>query len=276
MEKRRRARVACAGAEQAAEPGSVEYSQQRVMAEAEAAEAREEALGYLERQEAIRRAEGQRKTAATEQTKAQAKPVQHRSTGIPAAWLVLALLLRLCALAVWVGLGILVVWMGIAMFTGMEGTGKVYFGPLIACAIALYAVGKGAFALFFGHPALENAVLLDLRQHASLAQLLEEVAAKLGTRPADYALLGMSGSFHVFQGRALLLTGQVINGRILHLSAPLIRILSREELGAVLAHEFAHFTGGDTLYSCHVAPELPRCSSLPLRSARDSGAHGCD
>jgi Zn-dependent protease with chaperone function len=173
---------------------------------------------------------------------------------IPAAWLALAIVFRLCAVAFWIGLAVLIVGMGIAMFAEMERAGRVYFGPLIASAIALYAVCRGGWALFVGHAALEPALTLDLSRHPRVASLVGEVATKLRTRPADHILLGMSGSFHVFQGKALLLTGQQIEGRILHLSAPLSRILTREELGAVLAHEFAHFTGGDALYSCHVAP----------------------
>jgi Zn-dependent protease with chaperone function len=47
---------------------------------------------------------------------------------------------------------------------------------------------------------------------------------------------------------------QKIRGRTLAISMPLLPMLSRQELQAVLAHEFAHFSGRDTLYSIWVSP----------------------
>ncbi|HET7101809.1 MAG TPA: M48 family metallopeptidase [Terriglobia bacterium] len=48
-------------------------------------------------------------------------------------------------------------------------------------------------------------------------------------------------------------TGKV-RGRTLCVSAPLLHILAKEELKAVLAHELAHFTGLDTQYSSQFYP----------------------
>ena len=46
----------------------------------------------------------------------------------------------------------------------------------------------------------------------------------------------------------------VVEGRTLAIGMPLLKELSLQELKAVLAHEFSHFSGNDTLYSVFVAP----------------------
>jgi len=45
-----------------------------------------------------------------------------------------------------------------------------------------------------------------------------------------------------------------VDGRTLYVSAPLLRLMDLDETKAVLAHEFAHFTGRDTVYSTQIAP----------------------
>lgn len=46
----------------------------------------------------------------------------------------------------------------------------------------------------------------------------------------------------------------MLAGRSLYLPAPMLPLLSRGEIAAIIAHELAHFTGEDTQYSQHFLP----------------------
>ncbi|MGV8371123.1 M48 family metallopeptidase, partial [Pseudomonas aeruginosa] len=49
-------------------------------------------------------------------------------------------------------------------------------------------------------------------------------------------------------------SGEHLEGRSLYLSLPLLGLLDRAELSAVMAHELAHFAGRDAHYSLRFLP----------------------
>ncbi len=81
------------------------------------------------------------------------------------------------------------------------------------------------------------------------------VAAGQGAAAPDNVVLGMTKGFFVTSSSILLLPERrVLAGRSLYLPAPMLPLLSRGEITAVVAHELAHFTGEDTAYSQHFLP----------------------
>jgi len=59
----------------------------------------------------------------------------------------------------------------------------------------------------------------------------------------------MMPTFFVMQGRLNVYDKSQIRGRILAVGMPALRELGPRELKSILTHEFAHFSGGDTIYS---------------------------
>ena len=66
---------------------------------------------------------------------------------------------------------------------------------------------------------------------------------------------------------------KVLSGRILGRGAPLLYELDTWELKSILAHEFAHFTGKETLYAKRVPPVFHTTTSLP--QVEDPGGFQC-
>ena len=81
------------------------------------------------------------------------------------------------------------------------------------------------------------------------------IAAGQGAAAPDNVVLGMTQGFFATSSPILLLPEQrVLAGRSLYLPAPMLPLLSRGEIAAIVAHELAHFTGEDTQYSQHFLP----------------------
>ncbi|KOV94545.1 M48 family metalloprotease [Streptomyces sp. NRRL B-3648] len=80
--------------------------------------------------------------------------------------------------------------------------------------------------------------------------LVRELAAAAGTRAPDRILLTAEVNASVSENPRLL--GLFAGPRRLHLGVPLLIGLTEAQLRSVLAHEFGHFTGGDTRLSALV------------------------
>ncbi|MES9523922.1 M48 family metalloprotease [Streptomyces capoamus] len=80
--------------------------------------------------------------------------------------------------------------------------------------------------------------------------LVRELAAAAGTRAPDRILLTGEVNAAVSENPRLL--GLFAGRRTLHLGVPLLIGLTEAQLRSVLAHEFGHFTGGDTRLSALV------------------------
>ncbi|MGU1552200.1 M48 family metallopeptidase [Pseudomonas aeruginosa] len=85
--------------------------------------------------------------------------------------------------------------------------------------------------------------------------LLRELAARLDTPAPQHLLVGLCDGFYVTANRVCLQpSGEHLQGRSLYLSLPLLGLLDRAELSAVIAHELAHFAGRDAHYSLRFLP----------------------
>jgi len=97
------------------------------------------------------------------------------------------------------------------------------------------------------------AIPLNLEEEPKFKALITDLCAKVGTKLPESTIIHTYSEFFVQQGSADTLDGRT-SGRLLCISAPMLRNLSVNELRAILAHEFAHFSGNDTAYTMAVLP----------------------
>src|SRR6185369_17182033 len=86
---------------------------------------------------------------------------------------------------------------------------------------------------------------------------LDRICAKVGTRTPHRIVAGIDDAFFVTE-HPVTVNGHVHEGRTLYVSLPLLRALDGTQADAVMAHEMAHFSGEDTLYSRKIGPLLAR------------------
>ena len=86
---------------------------------------------------------------------------------------------------------------------------------------------------------------------------VDGLCRRLGTAPATHIVGGVDDNFFVTE-HPVHLGPHVLTGRTLFVSLSLLKRLDRGEADAVLAHEMAHFSGGDTEYSKRTSPLLAR------------------
>ncbi len=109
-----------------------------------------------------------------------------------------------------------------------------------------------AVVLSFRTPAaLEPAIWINKNRETALTALIDEMCAIMGARKPDAVILQVGTDCFVAQ-RELTVLNANPRGRILCLGLGLLGCLNIRELRAVIAHEFAHFIGGDLLYSAIV------------------------
>ena len=99
---------------------------------------------------------------------------------------------------------------------------------------------------------------------------LNTICTKLGTQPPDQIIAGIDDNFFVSE-MPVQVDGTTCTGRTLYVSLSLLKQMCGAEADAVLAHEMAHFSGNDTLYSKKIAPLLNRYS-LYLQALYESPA----
>lgn len=88
-----------------------------------------------------------------------------------------------------------------------------------------------------------------------LWERITALAASVGTAPPRHLIAGIDTNFFVTEG-ALRVPDRTLHGRSLFVSLPLLRILETEEADAVLTHELAHMSGGDTESLAAIGPKL--------------------
>lgn len=123
----------------------------------------------------------------------------------------------------------------------------------IGVLIGLLAVADGLYRSVVRPPGFAPSLILDMSREPALSAFISELCEKMGTGRPDFVLLHLLPTFFVTQDKLNTFNGQAA-GRILAIGAPVLGDLTYDEFQAVLAHEFAHFTGRDTLYSTVVRP----------------------
>ncbi len=169
-------------------------------------------------------------------------------------------LLRLYAALQTIVVGILVValsfWVTALWF-------NMYSIKLIGIAAIIAVVGVFmVIAAIFKRPDSDNnveAVVLDRDSAAPLWDELKAICEKVGTSPPDQVIAGIDDNFFVTE-QPVSVEGKLLRGKTLYVSLPLLKQMHAAEADAVLAHEMAHFSGNDTLYSKRISPLLQRYS----------------
>ncbi|MEZ4328232.1 MAG: M48 family metallopeptidase [Polyangiales bacterium] len=154
----------------------------------------------------------------------------------------------LCALEVILQAG-LVVWLSFWVTAIL--TEKYFVKQIIAAAvIAALAVFKVVQAIFrrVERPGFVEGRRLDPATCGPLIAHVQELCAALGTAPPDQIVAGIDDNFFVTEFPLATPEG-LYEGRTLYVSLPLLDTMTRAEASAVLAHEMAHFAGGDTEHS---------------------------
>lgn len=152
-----------------------------------------------------------------------------------------------------------------AFYVLVEATGAGYSMLPVAgvgalAIIAMIATVPELFG-FLRVPRLNlTGVTVTRRDDPGFWDFLDKIALRIGTRPPDTVVVGFRPNFFVTEARVAALDARCA-GRTLYLSLPLCRILSRDELSAVVAHELAHFSGDDTRLSRSFAPVYHGASS---------------
>lgn len=137
----------------------------------------------------------------------------------------------------------------------------VYYPKLILIAGLLAVIG--AFAVIkaiFKKPETGlqvDGVLLDPAGSPRLWADLGAICEQVGTAPPDNVIVGIDDNFFATEA-PVSVGGTTCRGRTLYVSLALLKQMDGAEADAVLAHEMAHFSGNDTLYSKKISPLLAR------------------
>jgi len=152
--------------------------------------------------------------------------------------------------------GVLLVWLSFwltAYFT------HHYLPKLVLIAGVLAVAGIfAAVAAIFRRIPDDNAVEGELISESQAPQLwarVKQFSKALGTEPPSNLIGGIDVNFFVTQV-PIRVGERNVSGRSLFVSLPLLRAIGREEADAVLAHEMAHFSGGDTVEGARLGPKL--------------------
>jgi Zn-dependent protease with chaperone function len=137
----------------------------------------------------------------------------------------------------------------------------VYSVKLILVAALLAVVGVAVvIAAIFKRVKDDFAVAGQVLAKEEAAPIWDElcrICARVGTQPPDQIIAGIDDNFFVTE-HPVTVGDRTYRGRTLFVSLSLLKQLQGSEADAVLAHEMAHFSGQDTLYSRKITPLLSR------------------
>jgi Zn-dependent protease with chaperone function len=102
-----------------------------------------------------------------------------------------------------------------------------------------------------------SGVIIKRTPGSLIWQDLDRICAKVGSRTPHRIVAGIDDAFFVTE-HPVTVNGNVHEGRTLYVSLPLLKALNGTQADAVMAHEMAHFSGEDTLYSRKIGPLLAR------------------
>jgi Zn-dependent protease with chaperone function len=123
-------------------------------------------------------------------------------------------------------------------------TEVLYLVPAGICtAVTLFLVIRS----FRGPTIQSHSILLKHEDAPRLYHAINRICEWVGAVQPNNVVLEFSSSFYVTEARVINFK-YVLKKRTLCISAPLLHVLTPEELLAIVAHEMAHFSGKDTLY----------------------------
>ncbi len=139
----------------------------------------------------------------------------------------------------------------------------------LGIGITFFAVMSAVFKIMFPKPSSAFARIVDINQNPKFKSMLEDLSRQTKTPMPQHVVIDAQSDFSVQQNKIKTNDGKILSGKILTISAGLMRFLSIDELRAILAHEFGHFAGKDTTFSKVVQPVYS--GSLEAINAMGSG-----
>ncbi|WP_083897046.1 M48 family metallopeptidase, partial [Azospirillum sp. B506] len=141
------------------------------------------------------------------------------------------------------------------------GSVKLFAAAVMLAVLAAYSAVmaviamRRVFDLYSMEPLDIRGVVVNREEAPGLWRFVEDLAAQHEALMPDSILIGLTEGFFVTEAPVRPLGGErVLSGRTLHLPAPCLPLIGETELAAVIGHELAHFSGGDTSYSRRFAP----------------------
>ena len=141
------------------------------------------------------------------------------------------------------------------------GSMKLFAAAVTLAALAAYSAVmavialRRVFDLYTMEPLDIRGLVVSRDEAPGLWRFVEDLAVRHEALMPDSILIGLTEGFFVTEAPVRPLGGErVLQGRTLHLPAPCLPLLGETELAAVIGHELAHFSGGDTTYSRRFAP----------------------
>jgi len=150
---------------------------------------------------------------------------------------------------------------------------RVHGGLILAIGLGAIAGVAGIAKSMFG--AVQKAetgavgVSVSTNEAEPLWNHTAGIARKLGALQPDHIVVGLEPTFFVTEANVRTPAEQ-LTGRTLFCSLPLARILTIDELTAIIGHELGHFRGEDTKFSGHFYP-IYRGTTTAIASLQAAG-----
>lgn len=154
--------------------------------------------------------------------------------------------------------GAMLVWLsfwGTAFFTQTYYPKLVIIVGLMVLA-GIYYIIKGIFKKLPPEENIEGEVV-SREAAPQLWSRIDALAAKVGTTPPDHIVAGIDTNFYVTEA-PLRVNDNLLTGRKLYVSIPLLRQLTLAQADGVMVHELTHLHEGDTASGALLGPKLHR------------------
>jgi Zn-dependent protease with chaperone function len=115
-----------------------------------------------------------------------------------------------------------------------------FIGVVKICIIALKPV-KDIQTVVYGKS-------LPRDTYPSIWNFVESITNKLDTKMPNNIVVGLDPTFFVTESKIVCVDGE-LQGKSLFLSLPFCRVITQDELAAIIGHELGHFIGEDTKWS---------------------------
>lgn len=141
--------------------------------------------------------------------------------------------------------------------------GRVHAGLLLAISIgaivACFTLVAASIRILKISPMDVRGELIADDQQSEIWSLVKSSAKKLQSTIPDNIVVGLEPNFYVTNSDVRLIgEDRTISGSTLYVSSSLMRILTTQELLAVVGHELGHFRGNDLNYTTKFAPTYSR------------------
>lgn len=168
----------------------------------------------------------------------------------PGLYLTALLLIGLVIVHAAVAMG--AIWYGESALVGRVHVG-IIAGIGIGAVLGVAGIARSVFGMVRKAETLVIGSTASESEQAVLWRNVNQVADRLKALRPDNIVIGLDPNFFVTEADVICLNGR-LSGRTLYCSLPLARVLSGDELSAVIGHELGHFKGLDTKFSRRFYP----------------------